>query len=359
MKPIYINGKFTSQRTTGVQRFALEMVRALDTLLDKQASARQFVLLTPGGIDDLGLRVIKQRALPCIIPGLHAWEQLILPWAARKGALLSLTGSAPFGHFRQIASILDTAIYDHPEAYTRPFITWYRWLFAQQARRARLIVTLTEFSRVRLVKELKPNAPIVVVGAAAGQFDAIVADSGLIWRLGPGTGQPFMLAVGSDNPTKNFARLLKAFASVRDQSLRLVIVGGSNTSVFAAEEPDISERVIRLGVVSDAELKALYSTACGFIFPSIYEGFGLPPLEAMACGCPVAASTSASIPEVCGPGALYFDPFDIRSITHAIDSIASDAVLRKTLVEAGRARAAFYSWDHSARQLLTAIDAYV
>ena len=357
MRPIYINGKFAAQRMTGVQRFALEMTKALDTLLLQRVEEREFVLLTPPGVRDLGLKAIRQQVVSNALHSLHFWEQIALPWAARNGNILNLTGSASFCHPRQIASILDTAIYEHPEAYTRGFRLWYRCLFARQAQRACLIVTLTEFSRHGLTKTLKPKAPIVVVGAAAGQFDAIVADPGAIRRLGFGV-EPFMLAVGSANPTKNFARLLEAFATVRAPALRLVIAGGGNASVFVTNEFDKADRITRLGVISDAELKALYIGARGFVFPSIYEGFGLPPLEAMSCGCPVAASTSASIPEVCGQAATYFDPYDIVSIARSIESLAGDDSLRERLIQAGHARAALYSWDHSATRLLTAIDAH-
>lgn len=356
---VYINGKFAAQPVTGVQRFASELTRALDRRLGSSVHGPNFVLLTPKRAPDLGLRHIVQRSVACRLRSLHVWEQLALPRAASGGLILNLTGSAPFGHPNQIASILDTAIYDHPQAYTQGFVAWYRLLFALQARRARLLVTLTEFSRAGLQRTLRPRARVVVVNAAADQFAAVVADEGILDRLDLRS-RRFILAVGSSNPTKNFSRLRDAFAAVLNPSLALVIVGGDNANVFAGDDTTAQDpRIIVAGRVTDAELKALYSVARGFVFPSLYEGFGIPPIEAMIAGCPVAASTAASIPEVCGDAALYFNPTDTAAMTVAIEHLADDGPKRAALIAAGRRRAADFSWDISAATLFQAIDAEI
>ena len=355
-RTIYVNGKFAAQRVTGVQRFAIEMIRALDFLLASQTDVPTFVLLLPASATHLGLTRIEERTVDCRTPSLHVWEQAALPWAARNGLLLNLTGSAPLVHPRQIASILDTAIYDHPEAYTRAFVHWYRILFARQARHARLIVTLTEFSCQGLQRSLRPQPRVTVVGAAADRFAHILPDDAVIERLALGS-RRFILSVGSANPTKNLVRLRRAFEKVADQALVLVVVGDGNAGVFVGEgaAPENS-RIIAAGPVNDSELKSLYSHARGFVFPSLYEGFGLPPLEAMMCGCPVAASRTASIPEVCGSAATYFNPLDEADITAAIDRLVDDAALRDVLIAAGRHRAATFSWKTSATKLLEALD---
>lgn len=356
MKPtVFINGKFAAQRVTGVQRFALELVRALDARLGADAPIALELLLPPGAAPP-PFRAVATR----VVAGsarLHLWEQLALPRAARGGVLLNLTGSAPFGHRRQVASLLDTAIYDYPDAYSTLFVAFYRRLFAWQARRARLVLTLTEFTRDALVDRLAPRAPVVVVGAAADQFAALVPAAPL---PPPADGRPYLLAVGSANPTKNFPRLIAAFAQLTDPDLRLVIVGGRNAAVFAggiggADDP----RIVWAGPVPDAELKALYQGALAFVFPSIYEGFGLPPLEAMICGCPVVAAAAASIPEVCGNAALYFDPLDVAAIRGALERIVADRSLRDALRAAGTARAGRYTWERSAEVLFRALLAVV
>lgn len=354
-RTIYINGKFAAQRVTGVQRFALEMIRALDLLLVMQPDAPRFVLLLPAVATRLGLMQIEERVVACPVAALHVWEQAALPWAARDGALLNLTGSASLVHPRQIVSILDTAIYDHPEAYTKSFVRWYRFLFARQARYARLILTLTRFSRQGLLRHLQPRPRIIVVGAAASQFMTVSPDEAIIERLALGD-RPFILAVGSANPTKNLARLKRAFKKVEYSSLALVVVGGANAQVFAGAEAESEDkRIINAGAVSDAELKSLYSHARAFVFPSLYEGFGLPPLEAMMCDCPVAASRIASIPEVCGEAATYFNPMDEGEITAAIVRVVGDTALRASLIAEGRVRAATFSWKISATSLFQAL----
>lgn len=353
---IYINGKFAAQRVTGVQRFALEMIRALDLLLASQPIALRFVLLLPARATRLGLTQIEERTVVCPVAALHVWEQATLPWAARDGILLNLTGSAPLVHPRQIVSILDTAIYEYPEAYTKPFVRWYRFLFARHARHARLIVTLTKFSREGLLRHLQPRSRIIVVGAAASQFTSVQPDESIIDRLVLGA-RPFILTVGSANPTKNLARLRQAFTKVEDLSVALVVVGSGNAQVFSeTESASRDARIINAGAVSDAELKSLYNHARGFVFPSLYEGFGLPPLEAMICDCPVAASSIASIPEVCGEAATYFDPLNEEDITAAMVRLTSDASLRASLIAAGRAHVATFSWKISATKLFQALD---
>ena len=165
----------------------------------------------------------------------------------------------------------------------------------------------------------------------------------------------YLLAVASANPTKNLPALVEAFAALpADAGLRLVIAGGSNAAVFGRTARAADDaRVVRAGAVSDAELKALYAHALAFVFPSLYEGFGLPPLEAMSCGCPVLASDAASIPEVCGDAALYFAPRDLPAMTAAMRRIAADAPLRDALRERGRRRLDAYTWEHGAADVLS------
>lgn len=356
-KPIFVNGKFAAQRVTGVQRFAQEIITELDALLGEGGSESSWLVLTPGGAPNLGLERIEQRWLPTPSANLHFWEQFVLPRAARGGFLVNLTGSAPVAHGHQSIHIPDAAVFDHPEAYSRAYGRWYRTLFRLLAVRARLVLTLSNFARERIEANLRLRSPVLISPCAADHVNNRQPDPQVLERLQL-DGAPYLLAVGSANPTKNFARLALAFARLSpDHGVRLVIVGGTNSAVFASE-PGLAtgDSVIRTGPVSDAELKALYEHALAFVFPSIYEGFGLPPLEAMACGCPVAAARAASIPEVCGEAALYFDPYDVDSIRAALERLLADAGLRQRLRTAGLARAATFSWRHSAQQVLSAVE---
>ena len=217
------------------------------------------------------------------------------------------------------------------------------------------------FSQVRLVASLGIGpARIGVVPNGGDHLTAVVPDPSILDRHGL-RGRRFLLAVGSANPTKNLERLRAAFARLADDELQLVIVGGVNARVFAdageGRAAVAPSRVLNTGALGDPTLKALYQHALALVFPSMYEGFGLPPLEAMACGCPVAAAHAASLPEVCGDAALMFDPLSVDDIAMALRRLVDDAALRARLVQAGSAQAVRFTWDRSAAALLSELEA--
>ena len=353
MRTIFVNGKFLMQRATGVQRAAREWLNAVDRQLAGDPAARErWVVLHPPGARLPHWQCIEAR--PVGRPGgpLLWWEQWSLPRAARAGMLLNLAGSAPWWARRQIATLHDAAVWDQPQAYTWLFRTWYRVLFRHLARRASRLLTVSAFSRQRLAACLRQaEQRFSVVPNGADHLDAISADAGVLGGAEPIEGC-FLLAVASANPSKNLARLVEAFGRLdRSQRLRLVIVGGGNSRVFADGNLPAIEGVQRLGAVNDAALKALYSHALALVVPSLYEGFGLPPLEAMSCGCPVAVARAAALPEVCGDAALYFDPLSVDDIAAALQRLANDSRLRDELRLAGMQRAAAFTWRAAGQRL--------
>ncbi len=174
-------------------------------------------------------------------------------------------------------------------------------------------------------------------------------------RYGLGSA-PFILAVSTLQPRKNYARLIQAFARLPEPDVSLVIAGGKGwmfeTILAEAERLGLRDRVIFPGFVADDDLPALYSAARLLAYPSLYEGFGLPMLEAMACGTPVVASTASCLPEVAGGAALLASPTDVDELAAALDRALTDEALRLDLVARGHSRASEFTWDRSAQQLL-------
>lgn len=356
----FINGKFTAQRLTGVQRAASCLVSVIDQSIRQERSGdgNDWVLLCPRNGIVPALANIRVQRIGSAGLSLHIWEQLLLPFAARAGSLTSLAGSAPLLAYDHRVLMHDAAVFDWPGAYARTFVCWYRFLFRSLARSGAALLTVSQFSRERLTSALGVEKErIAVIPLGSDHLDDVVADSSITARLGLEE-MRYLLAVASDNPTKNISALVAAFARLgHDEKLRLVIVGGKNGRVFRATcSSEATAGVIHAGPVSDPELKALYSRATALVFPSLYEGFGLPPLEAMACGCPVVAAREASVPEVCGNAALYFDPRSQDSIVAALQAVLGDSNLRERLRKAGRERTASFRWIDSARSLLAQLD---
>lgn len=356
---IYLNGKFACQHMTGVQRTATNLLRALDRLLAEQAEPddEPWVLVCPPGAVVPPLRHVQVRVAGRAGWPLSLWEQVVLPWVARGSRLVNLAGSAPALACDQVCMLHDAAVYDRPQAYTRLFRTWYRWLFRHLSRRAQLLLTVSSFSRDRLTQRLGlQHQDLMVVPNGGDHLQQVVSDDSVLARFGLEE-QAYTLVVGSANPNKNVAAVEAVFRRLPDDvNLRLVVVGGLNRRVFAQHDATPFQhqegRILRLGPITDAELKALYRHAVTLVFPSLYEGFGLPALEAMSCGCPVIASRAGAIPEVCDDAALYFDPRSQDELHAALMRMLLDGHLRERLRSAGQRRALRFAWQDSAQALL-------
>ncbi|WP_237576825.1 glycosyltransferase family 1 protein [Mycetohabitans sp. B8] len=352
--PIAINGKFTSQRLTGVQRVARELTAALSQQCGPSAASP--LLLVPRDHIDSELPAATPRH---VVPHLRGilWEQFALPFAAGPRTLLSLCNIGPLFKRRQVLMIHDAAVLDLPQGYSTPFRLWYRFAFTLLKRNVRHILTVSSFSKGRIAVQLGvPPERISVISPGVDHFDRLESDYAVLQRLNLSFDR-FVLIVGSLAPGKNLARMLEAIALLEREhpELTFVIAGGQNVKVFGASLPraaSAAKHIVWAGYVSDGELKALYENAACFVFPSLYEGFGLPPLEAMYCGCPVIASREASLPEVCGDAALYCDAHDAADIAAKIVELMSDVEQRRVMREKGRAHAQQYRWDTSASRLL-------
>lgn len=354
MRPIYINGRFLGQATTGVQRYATEIVKALDTLVVSGGThgARRIVLLVPPGTPRPDwLRGIAGRSVGSLRG--QAWEQLELPRHTSDGVCLNLCNTAPLAGRSTVVAIHDASVFAVPETYSRAFRLWYRQLHRRLGRRVMRVVTVSEFSRSELGRYVGiPPERIAVIPAGSEHILAQPADPGVLERLG--LRGRYLLAVGSQSPHKNFAGILAALRHL-DPDIGLVFAGGANSRVFRLS--GAASGVAHLvGRVTDGELRALYENAACFVYPSFYEGFGLPPLEAMTCGCPVIVSRAASLPEVCGDAAVYCDPGDPVDIARAIEAVLGNPGLQADLRRRGPERAAGFTWNKAARSLLGLVD---
>lgn len=354
--PIYLNGRFLTQRVTGVQRSARETVAALDRLLRTTHDAASLSLLAPAGTQcDLALEAIGFRAAGRFTG--QAWEQFDLPALARDGYLVNLANLAPLRVRHQAVVIHDAQVWDMPENFSFAFRSWYRFALPRLARRADLLLTVSRFSRDALARhgvdgasrmEILPNGADHVLRAAAD--DSVLVRAG----LEPGR---FVLCVGSLNRNKNLQLVLAAADGIAGLGLDIATVGGANPAVFGAAPPTPVSGLRALGYVNDAALRALYEHALCFVMPSRHEGFGLPAVEAMACGCPVVVSRLGALPEVCGDAALYCDADDPATLLAAVTRIAREDGLALRMAAAGRERAAAYTWDGVARRLLGLLEA--
>ncbi len=266
---------------------------------------------------------------------------------------------------KAVATMLDLG-YFHTgyRMYRLPDTVYMRWAMAYTARRAQRLLAISEYTKADLMRVLGvPGDRIDVTHLAADarylsppQPEAVAA-----FLRRNALMRPYFLYAGNISPRKNLSTLLEAFSRVRGRVEHdLVVTGGMAWS----EDWDrrvaalgLTDRVRRLGHVEEDDMPALYAGALAFVFPSRFEGFGLPVLEAMSLGAPVITSNVSSLPEVAGEAALLVDPMDPAAIAAAMERLERDHGLREALGLAGRSRAALFSWDEAARTALAAYDA--
>jgi glycosyltransferase involved in cell wall biosynthesis len=285
-------------------------------------------------------------------------QQYVPRAAARAGADLvhSLASTAPLhGSVRRITTIHDLNYKLVPEAHFGVRGLGMRVLVPASARRSQRIIVDAESTRRDLVEHLGVPAgkvDVVPLGASPAAAATPSESGDLRARLGLG-GRRVLLSASAKRPHKNLARLLRALAAIDAERRPLLVIPGYPTAHEAelrelAGELAIAGDVVFPAWVSDADLEGLYADADAVVFPSLYEGFGLPVLEAMQRGVPVATSDRSSLPEVAGGAALLFDPEDTDAIRAAIERLLDDAALRERLRAAGRERAAAFTWERTA-----------
>lgn len=298
--------------------------------------------------------VSEQLLLPLIIPPSDIY------WVPNVNVPM-----LPIRARHMIVTVHDVLHLSHPEFFKRSTVKLFKLLFMQALKRSDVVLTVSNFSKqeiLRFSSVEEEKIHVVYPGVDLQTFSDRKLSSDEIARLRFAYGLPerFLLYVGNVKPHKNVVRLLKAFDKLSSNAPHLVIVGrkdgfitGDNQVGKVLSQMRKRDKVLFTGVVKQEDLPNFYRLALALVFPSLYEGFGLPPLEAQASGCPVILSNAASLPEVYGNTALYCDPYDVDDIAEKIQLVLDDHLLREKLRQAGLENAKRFSWEESARQIIS------
>lgn len=355
---VFLNARFLCQPLSGVQRFSGEILNALDRLMDDdpmlKTALEPVIALRPVGEsraarwNNISLRRVGTTRG-------HVWEQGALHTASKTGILVSLGNVGPLRHPAHILALHDANIWDIPHAFSSQYRLLHKSIRPALARRAKGLITVSHFSASRLSYHLGvPQPRFEVIPNGADHILREPAESGVMERHGL-VRNGYLLSVGNQSPNKNISRLVEAHSRADPTLPPLVIVGG-DTNGTERQVQHASKRVRLLGRVSDASLHGLYKNASGFVFPSLYEGFGIPPLEAMLLGTPVLAAKRTALPEVLKDGAIWFDPTDVDGIANALNQFAAmPTAALSDLKKRGKEIAQEFTWERSARLLASQI----
>ncbi len=337
---LYINARFLTQRITGVQRFAIEISKRL---MKKYPNIK---FIAPNNIVHADLakeldvvKIGKRRG--------HLWEQIDLPKFLKKEGsplLINFCNTGPALYSNTIVTVHDLAFLENPSWFNKTFYLYYKNLVPFIIKRATLVLTVSEFSKKEIVNKLKviPSKVRVINNGVDKEF---VSDT-------KGVYSKYVLYVGSLDPRKNMYRLLKA-AKHLPSDYKLIVVGGTAKSFAEEDHQQLSNKIDFVGYVSDERLVELYNKACAFVYPSQYEGFGIPPLEAQAIGVPIVISDIPVFREIFNCSAIYFDPYSVVSIGEGLTKAINLSDEQRTLlIEKGKINVSRFSWDKSTDKLL-------
>ena len=355
-KIIIVNARFLTQSITGVQRYGIEISRNLK----KISKNNQLIFVTPYNI----INKEYAKELDAVIIGKHTghlWEQIDLPLYLRKigsPLLLCLANTAPIFYKYKISTIHDVAFKVYPQTFNKTFLYTYQLLIPQILKSSKHVLTVSNFSKKEINKYYHTNLnKISVIPNAVNEDFIYTKDDNL-------KNTPYFLAVSSINYRKNFHAVLKAFDIFTNKTTinyKLFIIGDLNCSSFNGIDLSSFKKnpnIVFLGRVSDKELIHYYSNAIAFIYPSLYEGFGIPPLEAQACMCPVLSSTIEPLKEVLEDSALYADPYKAEDLANQM-IILTHEYQRNKLKQLGKENIKRFSWHKSAMKLKEILYSYL
>lgn len=342
-----VNARFLTQPITGVQRFAIEISQIL-----KNKFQENILFVAPKEIihheiaEKLEVKLIGSNKS-------HMWEQFDLPRFLRNNnspVLLNLCNTAPLFYHNNIITIHDIAFEVYPHTFSKKFLYVYKYLIPRLANSAKKIITVSEFSKSEMIKYYKlPSDKITVIYNATGESFFAVNDENY-------KKEKYFLAVSSLNARKNLFLIMDAFERFQKShdGYKLLIIGDTQERSFSSIKLDHYKQnkdIIFVGRVSDDELRKFYTNAVAFIYPSLYEGFGIPPLEAQKCETPVIVSDIPCFREVFKDSVLYCNAHDINSLMNRMIEILDPGLCQK-MSDLGIHHSQNYNWNKSAEKLM-------
>lgn len=369
---VAVNASIMDGHPTGMGWYTINMVNAMLRL--EESRRHEFTVFTSEGAffelrENARIRKLPRYLRTHDFNKLGAalrflWNQSVYTFSAREFDLCY----SPTHHcslfIPQIITIHDLIGLNFPEQHKLQYY-YYNTFLPTAVKKAKRIITVSQATKADIVKFMgcsQEKIQVIANGYDAGMYHRKHNAADYVRRTYHLEG--YVLTVGATYPHKNLERLIESYAMLPQRlkdDYKLVVVGGINEygrrlQAFAAEK-GVAEHLVFTGYLPAEELPHLYSAAHVMVYPSLYEGFGLPPIEAMACGCPVVVSNTSSLPEVGGDAAYYVDPYDATSIARGLEEVMTCSELRERLVPLGLERARLFSWEASARKLLSAIDA--
>ncbi len=334
----FVNGRFRGQMVSGVQRVAAAYLARINTPHTEIEPA-------------ISMNGMKG----------HAWEQFLLPRMARDRPVWCPCNTGPISVSQQVVTIHDAAVFDHPEWFSRGFAALYHLLLPRLARRCLKITTVSAFSRARLADRLGIDAKKIEViwnGVDEHFFPVQYADvDAAKTAIGFG-GERYFASLSTLEPRKNLTLVLRAWAAAQPHlppDTKLLVIGKKGDASVFRDAPTTSfagdENVVYTGYVDDKMLPALLTGAQALLYPSLYEGFGLPVVEAMACATPVMTTARASLPEIAGDAAIYVDADDPEDLAKHLVRLTQSAEYREEYSGRGLQRAKLFQWSVAAGQM--------
>lgn len=342
-----VNGRYLTQKATGVHRYAFEICNKLHEM------GVDFHVAIPQEIHPdykFSFKTVKCGSLKT-----HLWEQISLPHYLKSigsPLLISFSGCGPLNYKNQIITIHDVSHERYPQWFSKNYYLFYHFMMPRIGKKAHAILTVSEFSKSEIIDTLGLDANKIHVVHSNVPFHTKPTEEEILNYKPNPDAEKYIIAVSSMDPRKNFIRLVEAFNKIDDKIIKLYIIGmrfkAFNTPNL---EKLVGDRIYLPGYINDETLQQMYQNALLSVYPSLYEGFGLPPLESMTFGCPAIVSDIPALREVSEDAALYVDPYDTKDITQKINLLLESKDLRQTLQRKGLKQIQKYSWEKSANQV--------